>query len=63
MWCLLVMDEGQSRARVLSLEIGFFGVLRLDTGPEPGPEPEHEPGPEPRAEPRPEPGPEPGPCL
>ena len=55
MWCLLVMDEGQSRARVLSLEIGFFGVLRLDTGPKPGPEPE--PGPEPRAEPRPEPGP------
>ena len=51
MWCLLVMNEGQSRAWVLSLEIGFFGVLRLDTGPKPGPEPE--PGPEPRPEPGP----------
>ena len=40
---------------MLNPKIGFFGVLRLDTGPKPGPEPE--PGPEPRAEPRSEPGP------
>ena len=30
MWCLLVMDECQSRARVPDPQIGFFGVLRLD---------------------------------